>query len=336
MTTTSTSSPGPSVTSRSRGAAAVAHAHARAAVFDAHGVAPNDQRVAHAVELDVDRSGQIRQQPVARAVDGDDGAERAHAGGEGAGQRDRRDLRDAARQREVGVGVEPHGDPLPGPEVLHVGLVHARAHLHRGLVHHLEHGRPRPELIAFLDVGRAGALPHRAGDDEAVDRRADGERRRVGGGVLHGRVRAIALDLEHAQLGARGLALQIEAGAQRGETLPRLVEILVVLLGLDGGEHLVLQHLELEVRHLVGGLLTLALVLDAGRLVLGALLRDLLHEIAVFRGLLEGSLSWFWPIELHEHVAARDVAARRGEAGDDQRFARARRRPRRRRSGAAR
>ena len=33
---------------------------------------------------------------------------------------------------------------LPGPDVRHVGLVHARAHLHRGRVHDLQHGRARP------------------------------------------------------------------------------------------------------------------------------------------------------------------------------------------------
>ena len=139
--------------------------------------------------------------------------------------------------------------------------------------------------------------------------------------MLHGGVRAIALDFEHAQLGARGLPLQIEARPQGGETLPRLVEILVVLLGLDGREHLVLQHLELEVRHLVRGLLTLAVVLDARGFVLGPLLRDLLDEIAVLRGLVERQLVLVLPIELHQHLATRDVAARTDQAGDHQGFA---------------
>ena len=244
--------------------------------------------------------------------------ERSHPAGERARERDRRDLRDVAWKGEVRVGVESHGDRLAAPQMLHVGLVDAGAHLHGRLVHHLQHGRAGPELIAFLDVARPGAFPSGAGHHEALNRGSDGERRRVGRGVLHRGVRAIALDFEHAQLGARGLPLQIEARPQGGETLARLIEILVVLLGLDRREHLVLQHLQLEVRHLVRGLLTLALVLDPRRFVLGPLLRDLLDEVAILRGLLEGQLVLVLPIELHQHLTTRDVRARTDEARDDQ------------------
>ena len=121
--------------------------------------------------------------------------------------------------------------------------------------------------------------------------------------MLHGRLRAIALDLEDAELRTVGLAFQVEACAERGQPLPRLVEILVVLLGLDRGEHLVLQHFQLQVLDLVRRLLALALVLHTAGLVLGALLRDLLQEVAVFGGLLERELLLVLPVELHEHVA---------------------------------
>ena len=131
-------------------------------------------------------------------------------------------------------------------------------------------------------------------------------------------MRAIALDFEHAQLSARGLPFQLEARSQRGETLPCLIEILVVLLGLDGCEHLVLQHFELEVRHFVRGLLAFAVVFHAAGLVLGPFLGDLLDEIVVFRGLLERELVLVLSIEFGEDIAARDMAARKGEVGDDQ------------------
>ena len=95
-------------------------------------------------------------------------------------------------------------------------------------------------------------------------------------------------------------------------------EILIVDLGFDPREHLVLQNFELEVLHRVFGLRDLAVVFHARGGLLGVLLQDLIDQIVVLGLLVEGDLFLGLPIELDEDVTGLYPRAGRGDLDDDE------------------
>ena len=201
----------------------------------------------------------------------------------------------------------------------HVGLVHAGPDLHGLGVDHLEERDAGPHLVALVDLAHLPALPDRVQDHEAVDGGPDRHLAGVLVRVPHRAGGPVALDLQDADLGLRGAALQGERLPELGQPRFRLLEGLGVLLGVDAREHLVLAHLEAGGLHVVLGLLQLGLVARAGGALLGLLLPDLLEEVPILRLPVEGGLDLGLAVELDEQIALLDLGSRRHELRDDQR-----------------
>ena len=94
-----------------------------------------------------------------------------------------------------------------------VGLIHARAHLHGRRVDDVHDAEAGPHLLAFLHLAHRAVLPGGLEHDHAVDRRHDPHLVGVALGVLPRVLRAVALDLERADVGGVELAPEIEGAA---------------------------------------------------------------------------------------------------------------------------
>ena len=273
---------------------------------------------ADALDLHVHGGRQVGQQARAAPLDDDDGREGPHAIREGTRQADGRQLGHRARDSEVRIGIQAHDDRLARADPRQVRLVHLRAHLHRRLVDHLQHRRARPHLVAFLHVGQAAAAPVHLRHDQTVDRRADDHGVGVRLGVFHLGFRTVPPDLEDPQIGGRRVPLQAEAGRQRRHLLPGLVQILLVLLGLETRELLVLQHLELVEPDRVLRLFELAFVLHARRVLLGTLPGNLPFQVPVLGPLVERGLLLRLRIEGDDDLPGLDRRPGLGQLRDDQ------------------
>ena len=188
---------------------------------------------------------------------------------------------------------------------------------------------PRPHLLAFLHFAHRAVLPGRLPDGEAVERRDDGHLRGVGLGMAGGRERPIPLDLEDPNVGLRRPALEIEGLPQLGQRRLGLLERLVVLLGGDARQHLVLEDLELRPFDVALGLLELRLVARAGDVLFRLFLVDLRDKVEVVRSPVLRDLQLPLPIELDEQIALLHLRARGCQLGDDERGGRAPRESRR-------
>ena len=128
-------------------------------------------------------------------------------------------------------------------------------------------------------------------------------------GVLPGVHRAIALNLERADVRHVGLPAQIERAPELGRLGAGFVEGEPVLLGGDRRDHLGLEDLELRALDGVLGRLELRLAVRAGGDLFAALLVDLLDEIAILGLPVVRRLDLGLPIELDEQIAALDARA---------------------------
>ena len=142
----------PSVTGRRSHAAAAPHFDEVLPFVAAHGVARHDERAGDALQLDVERRGEIRHEVGMRAVDHHEHGERPHF-------RIQRRLRPIGEicvtspaNDEIRIRVEPDGDRLADADVVHVGLVDARAHAHRRGIDDLHHRLPDADFVAFGEL----------------------------------------------------------------------------------------------------------------------------------------------------------------------------------------
>ena len=140
-------------------------------------------------------------------------------------------------------------------------------------------------------------------------------------GRFHRPVGPIALDLENAQVGLLGAALQIERRLELLLLRLRLFQPLLVLFLIDAAEIGVLLHLEAGVLDGIRRDRKLRLVLGAHLFLLGALLPNLLLEIAELGSLVDGGLQLILPVEFHEELPGLDERAAGHELGDDERVA---------------
>src|SRR5207247_8399287 len=138
-------------------------------------------------------------------------------------------------------------------------------------------------------------------------------------GVLPRVLRAVALNLERADVGGVRLPSQGERLTQLIGLRPRLVERQRVLLGRDGRYDLVFEDFELRALDGVLRLLDFGLLVRGGGELLAAFLVDLLDEIAILGLTIVGRLDLRLPIELDQQVAALDSCAWLGEMDDNQR-----------------
>jgi len=155
------------------------------------------------------------------------------------------------------------------------------------------------EPVASFRSAQQGGLVLSAARGIGEDGRQDGQSRHRGShghvfyvalGIFGRHFGAIALDLENAQLGPLGAALQIEGGLELLDLGDRLLEAQRVLFLIDSAEIGVLLHLQLRVLDGVGRDREFCIVSRAGLFVLCALLANLLLQIAilglaVYRGL---------------------------------------------------
>ena len=217
---------------------------------------------------------------------------------------------------DVRVGVEADSRRHAGTQRQSVDLVDARAHPHRLWVDDLQEGDAGADLVALLDLGHLGALPDRVENHDALDGRAHEHPLRVAFRVLHGALGAVSPDLEHPELGEPDAFPRLLRLPELSEPSLGLLEVLLVLLGVDPRDDLV--PLRLEGRNLHGVLRRLELrgVRGARGRLLRLLLLDLLDEVAVLRLPVEERSKLALPVELGEDVAGLDAGARLGEAGD--------------------
>ena len=137
-------------------------------------------------------------------------------------------------------------------------------------------------------------------------------------GVLPRVHRAIALNLERADVGGVGLPPQVERAPKLRRLGAGFVERQPVLLGGDRRHDLGLEDLELRALDGVLGRLELRLAVRAGGDLLAALLVDLLDEIAVLGLTIVRRLDLGLAIELDQQIAALDARARLDQADDHQ------------------
>ena len=269
----------------------------------ADGVARYHQGTRHAGKLDVQRCRQIRHQVRVRSLDIDQG----HEGPDLADRVERTPSGEICATRplndEVWIRVQPNANGLPDFELVDVRLIDLGADPHQRRVDDVDDRHPAPDFLAFLDLGHRSALPDRAHDSHAADRRENRHLVGVALGLLHGVLGAIAANLQDAHVGLRGLALQIERGLELREPGVRFLERLLVLLRLDFRQELVLDDLELRPAAAALRLFQLALVFRARGALLGVLLPNLLLEIAQLDAAIERVLQLVLAIELDEQVA---------------------------------
>ena len=153
------------------------------------------------------------------------------------------------------------------------------------------------------------AAPHHPQHDDARNRRRDDHPVGVVLGRFHRRVGAIALDLENAQLGLLGAALQIERRLELLLLRLRLFQPQLVLFLIDAAQIGILLHLELGVLDGIRRDRKLRIVLRARLFLLGAFLPNLLFEVAVLGSLVDGGLQLVLPVEFHQELPGLDERA---------------------------
>ncbi len=215
------------------------------------------------------------------------------------------------------VECDPRG--LAHSERGHVGLVDARAHLHGRRVDDVHDAKAGAYLLALLHLAHRAVLPRRLQHDHAVDRRHDAHLLGVALRVLPRVHRAVALNLECADLGGVHLSPQGECLTELARLRPRLVERQRVLLGGDRRHNLVLEDFELRAPEGILRLLDLGRFVRAGGELIAALLVNLLDEIAILGLTIVSRLDLRLTIELDEQVAALDSCAWLDEVHNDQR-----------------
>ena len=231
---------------------------------------------------------------------------------------ERRDLGDLAVEGQLRIGVEADLDRLIELKLVDVGLIHPRADTHRLRVDDVDDRHAGANLFAFLDLRHRVGLPDRPEHRHPADRRDDGHPLRVGFGLTHRALRAVAADLQYLEVGLGGLALEGVGFFQLIERGRCLLDGEVVLLGLDFRQELVLDRLELRARQRAFGEQDLAVVTRSRGALASVLLLDLLVEIVQLRAAIECGRKLRLPIELDDEIAFFDWSPRLDELGDDE------------------
>ena len=151
-----------------------------------------------------------------------------------------------------------------------------------------------------------------------AERGEDGHAFGVGFGHLHRAFSPVPPDLQDADVGLGGLAFQFVSGLQLFERGLGLLEREGVLLGIDPGDHVVLDHLELRPRDRALGDLDLTFVLRRGGALLGLALADLLLQVLQLGPPVERVGELLLPVELDDEIPGLDGATRLDQAGDDE------------------
>ena len=209
-------------------------------------------------------------------------------------------------KKSVGIGVEADADGLPDLQLVDVGLVDARTHPHRVRIDDVDDRHAGADFLAFLHLRHVVALPDRLHDRHAANRRMDGHAFGVAGRLPLRVGGAVAADLEDADVGFGGAALQLVGGLELLQRRLRLLERQRVLLGVDLRQQLVLAHFELRAADRALGERHLAVVVRPRGALLRFALRDLLLEILQLGAAIERVLDLILAIELDNQIARAD------------------------------
>ena len=121
--------------------------------------------------------------------------------------------------------------------------------------------------------------------------------------MQHGLLRAIALNLQNANRRQRRLALQVEGLPQLVKRGFGFVQVLLLFFRVDARFNLGLLNFKLGLVKIVFRRLQFGLVLGACGIFFGLLLRDLIHQLAVVRLLVDEVPHLRLPVKLHQQIA---------------------------------